>query len=74
MTRANIWGDVYDVFFHNVCKYTLIMFAGNVRIRSVFGQPCLGFENGIEDTRSIIRILNSFSNSFIFITWVFPLH
>lgn len=65
---------VYDVFFHNAYKYTLIIFASDVRIPSVFPQPCLGFENGLESTWPVVIILGSFSNSFIFITWGFLLH
>lgn len=65
---------VYDVFFHNVYEYTLIMFASNVRIPSVIPQPCLGFESGLECMCPVVIVLESFSNSFIFITWGFPLH
>lgn len=65
---------VDDVFFHSAYKYTLIMFARSVRIPSVFPQPCLGLENGLESTWPVIIILDSFSNSFVFITLGFPLH
>jgi len=47
---------VYSVFFHNAYKYTLIMFASNVRI------PSVGFENGLESTWPVIISLDSFSN------------